>query len=117
MKRNYRHRLLGYEQLELKAGPSSVLVVVSGDSNAAETLTTFASPLEAGSSLAGDCRYETEQILRFVAENTNGGEQAHRSATLPTAGQCRAADEMMQRSPAEWDSLIVLGYYVDGTEL
>jgi len=117
MKRNYRHRLLAYEQLESKAAPSSFLIVVSGDSTDPETIAVATSSIATASSLVSDCRYETEQILRFVAENTTGGERAHRDATLPTAGQCAAADEMMKRAPAEWDSLLVLGFYNDGTEL
>ncbi len=117
MKRKFRHRLLAYEQLESKAAPSSILMVVSGDSAGTQSIVAATGPIAADSSLAGDCRYKTEQILRFVAENTTGGERVNRPATPPTAAQCEAADEMMIRSPDEWDSLMVLGYYVDGTEL
>jgi hypothetical protein len=117
MKRNYRHRLLAYEQLESKAAPSSVLMVISGDSVHAAPTASVGRPITTGSSLTNEFRCETEQILRFVAENTIGGERSNRDATLPTAGQCAAADEMMKRSPAEWDSFLVLGYFADGTEL
>ena len=117
MKRNYRHRPLGYEQLESKAAPSSFLLVVPGAVTDTGLAAVATSMVTAHSSLASHDRYETDQILRFVAENTTGGERAHRWAALPTAAHCAAADEMMSTIPAAWNSLLVLGFYDDGTEL
>lgn len=117
MKSNRCHRPLAYEQLESKAAPSSILMVVPGDGTDTEFAAVAASSIATHSSAASDDWYETDQILRFVAENTNGSQRAHRSATLPTAAQCAAADEMMKLIPAQWSSSIVVGFYDDGTEL
>jgi hypothetical protein len=117
MKRNYRHRPLTYEQLESKASPSSILMVVPGDGTDTELAAVATSSIATDSSRVSYDRYETDQILRFVAENTADREGEHRPATLPTAAQCIAADEMMTLIPAEWSSLLVLGCYEDGTEL
>lgn len=116
MKRQPRRRLLAYEQLESKTAPSSILLVAPGNSYDGETV-VVASTIATRSSDECWQRFETNQILRFVAENTTGGGHAHRTATLPTEAQCAAADEMMQLNPAEWNSLLVLGFYHDGTEL
>jgi hypothetical protein len=117
MKHHYRHRALGYEQLERKAAPSSLLMVVPGDSSESEPVVVVSGPITTYSSLVGNCRYETDQILRFVAENATGGEGAHRPATLPTDAQCATADEMMKLIPVARTSLLVLGFYDYGSEL
>ena len=117
MKRNHRHRPLAYEQLESKAAPSSILMVVSGDRPHTDRIVVARSSLATDSALVSACRYETEQILRFVAENTTGGRHVDRPSPLPTAAQCAAADAMMKLVPTEWNSFLVLGFYGDGTEL
>jgi len=117
MKHNYRYRPLGYEQLESRAAPSSILMVVPGDSTDTEHIVVAPGSIATHSLRVGGCRYETDQILRFINENTAGGERAHRVSSLPTAAQCAAADEMMQLVPGQWNSLLVLGFYNDGTEL
>ena len=117
MKRNKRHRPLAYEQLELKAAPSSLLMAVSGDISDSSPAIVATSSIATHSSPASCDRYETDQILRFVAENTAGSERAHRTATLPTAAQCVVADEMMGLLPNQSDGLLVFGFYDDGTEL
>ena len=114
MKRNDRHRPLAYEQLESKAAPSSLLLAVSGEGSHPTRAAVASSSI--APQTTDDC-YETDQILQFVAEHTTGSERAHRWAALPSAAECAAADEMMSLIPAECNSLLVLGFYDDGTEL
>ncbi|MEO8494639.1 MAG: hypothetical protein ABI614_06190 [Planctomycetota bacterium] len=117
MKRKHRHRRLAYEQLESKSAPSSILMVVPGDSPDSGSVVATSS-IATRVSLTHSCPGEADQILRFVAEHTTGGERAQRTATLPTSVQCAAADEMMMRlEPVEWNSLLVVSFYDDGTEL
>jgi hypothetical protein len=92
------------------------LVISPGNTDPAfvELATSFAAtqPLS-----ASNYRYETEQILQFITENTTDGEHAHRPAALPTAAACAASDEMMRHLAVASKSLFVLGFYDDGTEL
>ncbi|HUG71335.1 MAG TPA: hypothetical protein VMM76_26535 [Pirellulaceae bacterium] len=112
MKRNRRHRPLAFEQFEAKAAPSSILLVLpAGGTDAVfgEVATTF---VAANSLQASNFhRYETEQILRFIDENTTGGEETRRTAALPTAVECAASDEMMRQIATASKSLFVLGFY------
>ncbi|MDA1049284.1 MAG: hypothetical protein O3C40_02240 [Planctomycetota bacterium] len=117
MKSNHRHRPLAFEQLESKAAPSSILLVFSGGDANTELVEVSTSSQVTHSPQLSDYRHETDQILRFIAENTTGGEQAHRPATLPTIAQCAAADEMMGLVAGGANGFFVLGFYDDGTEL
>ncbi|MBI2481320.1 MAG: hypothetical protein HYV60_22570, partial [Planctomycetia bacterium] len=86
----------------------------SPDPGFAEVANTF---VAAHSLRFSDCRYDTEQILRFISENTTGGEHSHRPAALPTAAACMASDEMMRHVAIESHSLFVVGFYEGETEL
>lgn len=112
MKRNRRHRPLAFEQFEAKVAPSSILLVLpAGGSDA--VFGEVANTLVAASSsqVSNFHRYDAEQILRFIDENTTGGEDTRRPAALPTAAECAASDEMMRQIATASKSLFVLGFY------
>jgi hypothetical protein len=122
MQRNHRHRPLAFEQLESKAAPSSILLVLSADHTDATNAVSQPAELTPAyfvtdSLRVSNYRYETEQILRFISENTTGGEHASRPAALPTAAACAASDEMMRQIAVESTSLFVLGFCEVETEL
>ncbi|MCA9121344.1 MAG: hypothetical protein H6822_17890 [Planctomycetaceae bacterium] len=115
---------LSFEQLEVKSAPSSVLLIMLADGvpgasiePAAESAVTTGQCAVVSANYRMGPQYATEQLLRFIEDNTFDCQQIARSAMLPTALACEAADEMM-RVVAEGDnSFFVLGFYDGGTEL
>ncbi len=121
MKKARQSRKLVFEQLERKAAPSSVLLVTAA-SDANESIEFPTSGISTDSAVAAiECRaelqYETNQILRFIGENSNYESSLNRQAELPTEEQCMAADEMMEIVAAERNSFLVLSFYDPGSEL
>lgn len=115
--RTYQHRPLAFEQLESKAAPSSILLVVSAGNAQSGFADAAPAPVASEPLRASNYRYETEQVLRFIAENTTGCEYSHRPAALPTAADCEVSDEMMRQVATDSDSLFVLGFYEVESEL
>ncbi|MBC8355874.1 MAG: hypothetical protein H8E66_28185 [Planctomycetes bacterium] len=110
MKSNHRHRPLGFEQLEQKAAPSSVLLVLPMGAADAMLPDGTANPVLIHSSAAKQHQYGTEQLLRFIEENTTSNERVNRPATPPTAAECEAADEMMSRVATTQNGLLILSF-------
>jgi hypothetical protein len=117
MKPTRRHRRLIFEQLEAKSAPSSVLLVMLSDATASSNVEGTIGSVALPSFQATDYRYDGEQVLRFVADNTADTPHAHRPAEVPTRAECETSDEMMRIVTAETNSLFVLGFYDDGAEL
>ncbi len=117
MKRTRCHRPLTFEQLETKAAPSSILLVIStGNTEPGRDQVATASA-SSRSLCVGYCQYETEQILQFIADNTTSGEHSHRPAARPTPAECEASDEMMRQVAIESNSFFVFGFCEVETEL
>lgn len=117
MKPTRRHRRLLFEQLEAKSAPSSVLLVMFADATASPDVEGTIDSVALQSIQATDYRYDSEQVLRFIAENTADNPHAHRPAELPTRAACETSDEMMRIVAVETNSLFVLGFYDGGAEL
>lgn len=117
MKRPPRHRRLSFELLEPKVAPSSVLLVMPGDNASAADAASASVSITTDSIRADEYRYETEEILRFIDENTVASTQSHRAASQPTEAECAASDEMMRRVATDANSLFVHGFNAGGSEL
>jgi len=117
VRRTYQHRPLAFEQLESKTAPSSFLLVVSADNTHSGFAEAAPSSVASEPFRVSNYRYEAEQVLRFIAENTTSCEYSQRAAAMPTAVACEVSDEMMRQVAIDSDSLFVLGFYEVETEL
>lgn len=117
MRRSYQHRPLAFEQLESKAAPSSLLLVVAASDSHSGVAEIVGESVASDALRVGNYPYETEQMLRFIAENTTGCEYSQRPSAIPTATACEISDEMMRQVAIDSDSFFVLGFYEVETEL
>ncbi|MCA9141613.1 MAG: hypothetical protein H6823_24370 [Planctomycetaceae bacterium] len=117
MKLTRQHRRLVFEQLEAKSAPSSVLLVTLADATAPSDVEGAVEAVALQSFQATDYRYDSEQVLEFIAQNTADTPHSHRPGEPPTRAACEASDEMMRIVAAETSGLFALGFYDGGAEL
>jgi hypothetical protein len=105
MGRDFAFRALSFELLESKALPGSLLLAFAPlDEDlhgAAARLGLFGeagSPGVRSSAAMWSYQHSTEELLRFVEENTDPGEGSPLVWHMPSPEQCAAADEMMKLS-------------------
>ena len=117
MKKTRRPRPLKFEQLEDKSAPSSVLLVATSYDSASYSSDEPGNPPELAVHKTQSIQYETNQILRFIEDNSPSNMSSDRQIAWPTVAECAVADEMMEVVASEWSSLLVLSFYDGGSEL
>lgn len=103
-----KRRILAFEQLERKASPSSLLLLVA-ESDGAFPVEEMQREIGLEREWAASNwrhRISTAGLLRFIENNTS--DTTHdRPASAPTAIESEAADQMMRLDDTELRSMIV----------
>jgi hypothetical protein len=110
MSRQPRRRVLAFEQLELKASPSSILLLLAtgGEQDEATSeVCASASATSGDSASTWRFAHDTQALLRFIDDNTVGNHSVIETE-LPTETECAAADEMMKLDDTDLRTMIVL---------
>lgn len=103
-------RALGFERLESKSTPSSLMLLLTPDTaapadEAAATTEVRASSTVDESNTNWHHEHSTADLLRFISANTTPADQTP-SAELPSDDECRTADEMMKLDDDELQGLV-----------
>ena len=116
MKHSKRKRTLSFEQLESKCAPSTLLLVlapmedsihVAVEQSRADLGSAQIICAEVNTSASWQFQFSTSDLLRFVDDNTSCTASPNVAAAVPTAEQCRGADEMMKLGDQDLRALVI----------
>ena len=106
-----RRRVLAFEQLEPKASPSSILLLLAtgGEMDDEASIPAW----EAAEQSSGPWRFahDTQTLLRFIDAHTDVDCSEHQQPQLPTEDECAAADDMMKVDDMDLRAMIVVDVF------